>query len=186
MKKIPSLFVRDRETGLATDVVTPGCEWVTNGEGVATWKWDGTCCMVRGGRLFKRYDAKNGKTPPTNFEPEQEPDAITGHWPGWVPVGDGTADQYHREAFTNSHFIDMNGGMWPDGTYELCGPKVNGNPEGFASHFLIRHGTRTVDAPRTFSRLREWLATWEMEGVVFYHPDGRMVKVKKKDFGFKR
>lgn len=49
--------------------------------------------MIRGGRLFKRYDAKHGKIPPPDFEPAQPPDDVTGHWPGWVPVGEGPADQ---------------------------------------------------------------------------------------------
>lgn len=183
MKKIPTVFERDRETGLVVDRVTPGCEWVLAGEGVATLKWDGTCCMVRGGRLFKRYDAKNGKTPPPNFEPAQEPDAITGHWPGWVPVGDGPADQYHREA------LAAYDGTPPDGTYELCGPKVNGNPEGMTQHLLVRHGVPLLkqdSIPRTFNGLHAWLAPLDIEGLVFHHPDGRMAKVKRKDWGMKR
>lgn len=36
MRKIPTLFVRDRDTGLVVDVVTPGCEWAFAGEGRAT------------------------------------------------------------------------------------------------------------------------------------------------------
>ena len=184
MKKIPTLFERDRENGLVVNTVTPGCEWVLNGEGRATRKWDGTCCMVRGGVLFKRYDAKNGKTPPPNFEPSQEPDAITGHWPGWVPVGDGPADQWHREAFARARLHDS---VLPDGTYELCGPKIGGNPEGFPVHVLITHGTYVyATAARDFDSLREWLSLSDIEGIVFHHPDGRMCKIKLKDYGLKR
>ena len=59
MRKIPSLFKRDYEgTRLVYDEVVPGSEWVLAGEGVATRKWDGTACMVRDGRLYKRYDCK--------------------------------------------------------------------------------------------------------------------------------
>lgn len=182
MKKIPTLFERDRETGLVVNTVTPGCEWVLNGEGRATRKWDGTCCMVRGGRLFKRYDAKNGKTPPPNFELSQEPDAITGHCPGWVPVGDGPADQFHREAFARRA-----PDRWNNGTYELCGPKINGNPEVFVHHVLLMHGTYIYDdVPREFDSLREWLSPRDIEGLVFHHDDGRMCKIKLKDFGLKR
>lgn len=75
----------------------------------------------------------------------------------------------------------------PDGTYELCGPKIDGNPEGFPEHVLIRHGhTELPQAPRTFDGLRAWLAERDIEGIVFHHADGRMCKIKTKDFGLKR
>jgi len=178
VKKIISLFQRNYEGDrLVRDEVVPGAEWVTAGEGVATRKWDGSCCMVRGGRLFKRYDVKKGRNAPAGFDPAQDPDATTGHWPGWLPVGEGPEDEYFREAFT---------GAEPDGTYELLGPKVQSNPEGMERHALIPHGQHPVDAPRTFVALREWLATAGIEGVVWWHPDGRMVKIKAKDFGIHR
>jgi hypothetical protein len=182
MKKTVSLFMRNYEGDrLVRDEVVLGAEWVVNGEGVATRKHDGTCCLLRGGQLFKRYDAKAGKQPPDNFEPSQEcPDENTGHWPGWVPVGDGPDDARHREALK----LLSNGA---DGTYELCGPKVQGNPEGFKSHVLIKHGCEALnDCPRTFDALREYLSDRAIEGVVWHHPDGRLVKIKGKDFGIKR
>jgi hypothetical protein len=176
MQKIISLFQRNYDGDrLVRDEVVPGAEWVLNGEGVATRKFDGTCCLIQDGKLYKRYDAKQGKTPPEGFLPAQEPDAVTGHWPGWLPVGDSPADQYHREAFNEEP-------VFSDGTYELVGPKVQGNPEGYDSHQLIRHGSETLDAPRTFEGLKTWLAIEIIEGVVWHHPDGRMVKIKRKDF----
>jgi hypothetical protein len=180
MKKIISLFQRNYDGDrLVRDEVVPGAEWVIAGEGIATRKWDGTCCMVRDGKLFKRYDVKKGRTPPQGFEPAQAPDETTGHWPGWVPVGDGPEDVYHREAWSTQGQIE-------DGTYELCGPKVQSNAEEFNHHVLIRHGELPEDAPRTFVALRVWLATAGIEGVVWHHPDGRMVKIKAKDFGLRR
>lgn len=138
--------------------------------------------MVRSGALWKRYDAKAGKTPPVGFEPAQpEPDANTGHWPGWVLVGDGPDDGRHREAYESV------GGNLPDGTYELCGPKVQGNPEHYEKHTLIRHGCEILaDAPRSYDSLRAYFATKDIEGIVWHHEDGRMVKIKGKDFGLKR
>lgn len=179
MKKTLSLFQRNYDGDrLVRDELVPGAEWVVAGEGVATRKLDGTCCMVRAGVLFKRYDAKDGKTPPSGFEPAQQPDSVTGHWPGWLPVGDGPEDVRHREAFTQP---------LADGTYELCGPKVQGNPEGFESHILIRHGAEILpDAPRSFDAIREYLQGLDIEGIVWHHPDGRMVKIKAKDFGLRR
>jgi len=34
--------------------------------------------------------------------------------------------------------------------------------------------------------LREWFKGRDIEGLVFHHPDGRMAKIKKRDFGLKR
>jgi len=155
------------------DEIVPGAEWVPAGEGVATRKYDGTCCMVRDGKLWKRYEVKKGKTPPPNFEAANDPDPITGKQQGWVPVGDGPEDRWHREAFDGQ----------ADGTYELCGPKVQGNPEGFESHVLIPHGQDILEeAPRTYDEIREYLEKRTIEGIVWHHPDGRMVKIKKRDF----
>src|SRR3990167_7568687 len=113
MKKIISLFQRNYDGDrLVRDDVVPGAEWVLKGEGRATRKWDGTCCMVRGGKLYKRYDAKAGKTPPPGFEPAQEaPDPVSGHWPGWLLVGDGPDDRWHREAFAEGGHIVWGGVM---------------------------------------------------------------------------
>lgn len=178
MQKIISLFQRNHAGDhLVCDEVVPGAAWVIAGEGVATRKWDGTCCLVRRGQLFRRYDAKHGRTPPAGFEPAQEADPVTGHWPGWVPVGDGPGDRWHREAFSQA---------LADGTYELCGPKIGGNPERFCDHVLLRHGAFTVEAPRAYEALREWLRTAGIEGVVWHHRDGRMVKIKARDFGLAR
>lgn len=181
MKKIISLFQRNYDGDrLVRDEVVPGAEWVVAGEGVATQKYDGTCCMVKDGLLYKRFDAKNGKQPPADFIPAQEADPVTGHWPGWVLVKDDKSDQWHREAFVKCSPL-------PDGTYELIGPKVQGGAEVRVSHLLIRHGSMAMpDCPRTFEALKVWLAGKNIEGIVWHHPDGRMVKIKKKDFGMKR
>ena len=182
MKKTLSLFQRNHDGDrLVRDELVPGAEWVAAGEGVATRKYDGTCCMVRDGKLYKRYDAKAGKTPPAGFEPAQpEPDANTGHWPGWLAVGGGSDDARHREGWATSSNL-------PNGTYELCGPKVQGNPEDFGVHVLVRHGCDVLtDAPRDWTGLRSYLANKDIEGIVWHHQDGRMVKIKGKDYGLKR
>ena len=78
----------------------------------------------------------------------------------------------------------------PRGTYELIGPKVNGNPENVTKHLLERHATADVwvGFPRDHDGIRDWLTSPEFgwEGVVFHHPDGRMAKIKKRDFGATR
>ena len=182
MQKIPTLFERDwtGDRSRVVDAVHPGCEWVLAGEGIATRKLDGTCCMVRAGRLYKRIETK--KAPPAGFE-EVEFDEKTGKRVGWLPVSDGPEDKWYREALTRSD-------IWPDGTYELIGPKVQGNPEKQSCHLLIRHGDAPAGpiygVPTDFSGLREWLADKGIEGIVWHHPDGRMAKIKLRDFGLRR
>lgn len=178
MKKMKTVFVIDHSTRHATDDIHPESQWVIDGEGWATVKHDGTSCMIEGGVLHRRFDAKKGKTPPKDWLPcEVMPDPVTGHWPGWVKV-DPTdqACKWHLEAFTEG---------LEDGTFELVGPKVQGNKHGLARHELWRHGREIVEVERTREAIVEWLMDHEAEGLVFHHPDGRMAKVRRKDFGIK-
>lgn len=178
MKKMPTLFIREFSLGKIniTREVTPGCEWVLNGEGRATRKLDGTCAMVMNGELWKRYDAKHGKPVPVGAIPCQaEPDPVTGHFPCWVRVKPNeAADKW----FTAAKMPVL------DGTYELCGPHINGNHEGFIEEIFIRHGDIVLDdVPRDFDGIREYLEDNEMEGIVFHRGDGAMCKIKRSDFG---
>lgn len=181
MKKIPTIFERDWEgdRSRVLDQWHPACAWVYCGEGRATRKMDGTCCMIRGGVLYKRREVQGGGAVPPNFEVvDRDPETLK--VVGWVPVDDRPEDRWHREALTEQT-------SWDDGTYELVGPKVQGNPEGWPGHQLIRHGNIAEDdVPRTFEGLREWLAGQNIEGIVWHHPDGRMAKIKLRDFGLKR
>lgn len=192
MQKIISLFQRNYDGDhLVRDEVVPGAEWVLAGEGVATRKWDGTCCLWKGGRLWKRYDLKPGKKAPAGFVAVQEPAAKTGKQPGWLPVGDGPEDKWHRKALTYGDggipVDDTSVPLQDDQTYELCGPKVQGNPEHVGWHMLHRHGAEVVrGVPRDFVRLKAYFTLYDIEGIVWHHQDGRMVKVKGKDFGIKR
>jgi hypothetical protein len=180
MKKIPSLFERDYTgTRQVFDEVVPGCEWVIAGEGVATEKRDGTACAVINGKLHARYNRKRGKPAPEGWIPcEDAPDEQTGHWPGWVPVGDGPEHRWYREAWVGITQVD--------GTFELLGPKIQGNPYHLVAHCLELHGIYLIDHPpdRTFNAIRAWLIEHPtVEGIVWHHSDGRMVKIKRRDFG---
>jgi hypothetical protein len=177
MQKIISLYKRDYEGNRQVyNEVVEGAEWVINGEGVATIKHDGTSCLIQYGALYKRYDAKNGKQPPQGFIPAQDPDPKTGHWPGWVLVDATLENKWHMEGFNN--LLDKT-----DGTYELVGPKIQGNL--YNLNELWKHGCAPITAPRTFDELKEYLREPMIEGIVWHHPDGRMVKIKARDFGYK-
>ena len=184
MKKIPSIFNRDWNGNrtLVTQEPNPECAWVFAGEGTPTRKWDGTSCLVQGGKLFKRYELKLGKTPPDGFIPAQDVDTETGKQPGWVPVGEGPDDAYHRLAWNQE--IEDSHAPPADGTYELVGPKVQGNPDVFEGYALVRHGAAILaSVPRTFKGLKDYLSFVPMEGIVWHHPDGRMAKIKSRDLG---
>ena len=189
MKKIPTMFERDwaGDKSRVINKVVPGCEWVLAGEGVATRKMDGTSCLIEGDRFMKRRELKLAQILPPGFEVSTH-DEETGKTIGWIPVGDGPEDRWHREAFNSPNTWDGLIGDRADGTYELLGPKVQGNPEKFATHVLMPHSAAEVfpDAPRTFDELRVWSAGRDIEGIVFHHPDGRMAKIKLRDFGLKR
>ena len=182
MRKIPTMFKRNPENmRYILNEPHPDCLWVFNGEGIATRKYDGTCVAIIEGSYFKRREVKKGKNAPDNFI-EVMYDLNTGKRVGWVPVSNtDPQDKYHREAYDK--LINK-----LDGTYELCGPKVQGNPERFEDHVLIPHAETEVfkDCPREFADLKEWFVGKDIEGIVFHHPDGRMAKIKKRDFGLTR
>jgi len=180
MKKIPTIFKRNPENMRETlHEQHPDCGWVFNGEGVATRKYDGTCVKIENGGYFKRREVKPGKKTPSNFIEEQL-DNNTGKRVGWVPVNpDAKEDRWHVEALNTS---------FTDGTYELVGPKIQGNPEGYGCHALVKHSEAEVfeSMPRTFEGMADFMKDRNIEGIVFHHPDGRMAKIKKRDFGLKR
>ena len=179
MKKIPTIFIRDmsKQPALVTPEWHPDCLWVRDGEGSPKRKYDGTCCLVRDGKLYKRRELRQGESAPAGFE-STGTDDVTGKTVGWVPVGDGPEDRWHREAME---------GYQPDGTYELLGPKVQGNKDQRTQHVLQAHNMARSypTAPRDFEGIKAFLVENVIEGIVWHHDDGRMAKIKRRDFGLK-
>ncbi len=185
MKKIPTLFEREYENHEVVRVsrkVTPGCEGVLKGEGIATVKIDGSCCAVLGGVFYRRYDARRGKKPPEGAIPCQEADPVTGHWPHWVKVSNTAPEDYwHRMGYIHS----LKNGDLPDGTYEIAGPHFRSNPYGLAEDVLIPHGREAVEVDRSYEGIREYLKTHAVEGLVFWKNGEPWCKIKRSDFGLK-
>lgn len=183
MKKIISLFQRNYDGDyLVRNEVVPNADWVIQGEGEATLKLDGECYLIEDNKLYRRHEVRQGKKRPIDFRPAQDPDRVTGHEVGWVPVH--SSDSACKWAIEAIPTHDPSSCGMKDGTFELLGPKVQGNPYGLDKHVFFIHGHIPIEAPRTFDALREWFRDNEIEGIVWHHPDGRMVKIKRKDFGY--
>jgi len=184
MKKISTLFKKDfTDLGKVINEVNPENQWVYDEPGIPTRKFDGTACAIINGELYARYDVKRGKQVPQGAIPCQEPDAITGHWPHWIKC-ERTNPQfkYHFEGLDNLADVE-------DGTYELCGPKVQSNAEGYSSHQLILHGCCKLSITDfSFESVKRFLSDpyINIEGIVFHGKDGKMCKIRKSDFGIKR
>lgn len=185
MKKIPTLFKREFENHRVKRIlpeVTEGCEWVLKGEGVATVKFDGSCCAIIDGLFYKRYDAKKGRKPPKGAIPCSKPDPITGHWPHWVKVDrDKPEDKWFIEAL--NHYIYYHPRL-SDGTYEAIGKHFNGNPYKMDSDTLVPHGQRIINVERSFEGIKSVLKIYNIEGLVFWKDGEPQCKIKKRDFGF--
>jgi hypothetical protein len=185
MKKIPTLFTRvfeDHKVVKVLDDITPGCEEAFK-NGTATIKCDGACCAVIDGVFYKRYDAKNGKTPPEGAIPCCDPDPITGHWPHWVKVdANNPTDKWFIEAMSNTYPEDV---IPNPGTYEAVGPHFNGNPYHLVVDELIPHGLIKTYVGRTFNDIKDWLEHHNEEGLVFWLHDEPVCKIKRSDFGLK-
>lgn len=178
VQKIPTLFLRDPDDRRhVLREVNPAAAWVLDGEAVATRKYDGTCLLLdTDGDWWARREVKPGKSAPAGYR-EVETDPVTGKTVGWEPVGQSPFARFWREA------MDAEPVQRP-GTYELIGPKVNGNPEGSTGHRLVWHNAAEVlpDVPLTFDGLQALLTGLDYEGIVWHHPGGRMAKLKRRDF----
>jgi hypothetical protein len=197
MRKMTTLFKTSHEgqTTSITREIRPEHLWVfTDGDLVEPMiKLDGTACAIIDGRLFKRYDVKNGKPAPVGAIPCQNAaDPVTGHFPHWVAVDSNSpSDKWHIDALNGLSPDDLSSD-YENGTYELIGEKIGGNPEGIAGHALIHHSNLFVDdlpafnIDTCFDIIRNYLEVTDIEGIVFHHLDGRKCKIRKTDFGFKR
>ena len=184
MNKIETIFDRGDDFRVINKP-RAGTEWVFAGEGIATEKIDGTNIRVtvEHGSITKVEKRRN----PTREEKSK------GVEPGYVDA--------HRDDPADKHiFKAVNGlqqdiGILPDGIYpcEAVGPKIQGNPLNLAipTCYMFTIYPKTVpDVPRTYEGLKTFLANFaslyspgnKAEGIVFHHPDGRMAKIKAKDY----
>lgn len=184
MKKIPTLFKREFVNHKVCNIfpeVTEGFEWVLNGEGVATIKWDGSCCAIINGEFYKRYDAKKGKAAPPGAIPCCDPDPVTGHFPHWVKCDrNAPNDRWFWAAY--DFYVQRAGTVPKDGTYEAIGEHFNGNPYNQKGDKLVRHGINVVTVERSFEGIKQYLEENDIEGLVFWKDGCPQCKIKRSDF----
>ena len=179
VKKIPTLFVRDPENRAR---VLPEFAVDLPVDAVATGKFDGTCVMLDAdGRWWARREVKPGKTPPEGFVPIST-DEVTGKIMGWEPAEQSGFWKFLEEALVEQTEFDAT--RVPN-TYELIGPRVNGNPHGLDEHVLVQHGMVDdyMDGPVTFESVQERLVTATLEGIVWWSGGKPVAKIKRRDFG---
>jgi hypothetical protein len=160
---IPTVFRRD-VSGYCLPEPTPGCEWVLAGEGKAQRKYDGVAVRFEGQwQVWWRPRAFYGSGR-----------RLPGLWarPQDTPYGD---------ALTQA----LGGSRFPrQGSYELCGPGIHCNSEGFDQATLVWHrGIAPILVPRDRDGLAQWFAGQfgRIYGLVFTHPDGMMAKIRGHD-----
>ena len=105
------------------------------------------------------------------------------------------SDAYIWEAARNTKLEMVPDGEWSG---EAVGPKIQGNPLNLNDHRVMLFSLEQAvsglpvfeNVPITFEELKVWLPQQKskygndcgIEGVVWHAPDGRMAKIKTKDF----
>ncbi len=182
MEKIETIFDRD-EHFKVTSNVRKVTEWVFAGEGVATEKIDGTNVRltILSGKVVKVEKRRN----PTKEE------KLQGVEPGYINAN--REDPADKHIFRAADATDVS--RWPDGLFscEAIGPKIQGNPLGLPNPVCYPFTINPVivpNVPRDYQGLKAFFKNFDSiyspghkaEGIVFHHPDGRMAKIKVKDF----
>ena len=209
MKKMPIIFDMTFDNKGEREVLHTIREEIRNlvnatlAEGkqiIPTFKRDGTAVFCDAdGNWFTRRAVKTGKQAPEGFI-ALETDPNTGTTFGWEPKESSPMKKFLDRAIEK--FIQDNGVEPPrNTTFELLGPKINGNPEHVDADELRIHGNEKAT---NFPTIQEILVNNEpfemlkpiftdfrarhIEGVVFWtaDEDGNLIeprfKVRCKDF----
>lgn len=186
MQKISTIFERDMQNGgKITNHFDKYVDGFNFNEAVATEKLDGTNVRltVRNHMLVRLEKRRN----PTKIEKYK---GIVEPW--YVDAYEtDPGDKYIWEAAKNTDLSQIEDGEYSG---EALGTKIQGNPLNLDKHIVVLFtlGQAPVfeNVPTTYDELKEWLPLQRskygidcgIEGIVWHHPSGRMVKIKTKDF----
>lgn len=167
-------------------------------------KLDGTSCAIIDNKFYKRLKVKNAEIANKLVKNKSYILCDRKHgedYYGWIPIHeDFPEDRWHRKGWNN---LPENERI--DGTYELVGKNVQSNVYSLDDTFLINHKELLpnihYEIPRDFEGLKDFLYNGltpdlippkykfifkdnevMFEGIVWHHDDGKMVKIRRKDF----
>jgi hypothetical protein len=193
MIKIPTLFYRDpNNLSLVSQDLNPESHWVLSerDEAIATLKRDGVNVRV--------VITRTGPHTTCLLEKRRNPtrkQKLEGMRPYYVPTSRQNPEDEHLFAAFDATNYDMPD--WPDGAWpcEALGPKIQGGVESPEDYYLypfsldpefirdpISDGYTPADA---WHALRMFFGENLIEGIVWHHKDGRMAKIKRRDFGYR-
>ncbi|HAI74016.1 MAG TPA: hypothetical protein DCS28_03475 [Candidatus Moranbacteria bacterium] len=188
--KLHSPFVRKEIDGryIVTPEIDPDYSWVFESGVRASDKIDGTniCIRIKNGNISEIFNRTNEKN------------IFNIHKTNWeAACFEGIAQAIKRGWCAN----------WEDGDHygELIGELFNGNPHQITGNIFIPfevlserchwHTWVQNKYPKDFYSISEWFKTLPSifnqkfkfpevlaEGLVFYHPDGRMAKLRRDMF----
>ncbi len=186
MRKILTIFDRNWETNrkVNSNLIVD----FKFDEAVATEKLDGMNI-----RLTIRNEAVVRVEKRRNPSKLQKQKGITEPW--YLDADESsTQDKWIFDAVKNTDFSKVIDGEW---SAEAIGKNIQGNPLGLENNqvFLFslpswKERLILKDVPTTFEELKTYLMTQKsiigndafIEGIVWHHPNGDMVKIKRKDF----
>ncbi|MEL7421934.1 MAG: DUF5565 family protein [Bacteroidota bacterium] len=186
MRKILTIFDRNWDTDrkVNTQLIVD----FDFANAVATEKLDGMNIRVtvRNGTVVRSEKRRNPSK-------EQKQNGIVDPW--YVDIDTNTSqDKWLVDAISNTDFSAVPDGEWSG---EAIGKNIQGNPLNLSNNqvFLFslpswRERIQLEDAPYTHAELVQYLNSRKsavgedclMEGIVWHHPNGDMVKIKRKDF----
>ena len=144
-------------------------------------KRDGTSCLIKDNSIYRRYDANESKgrsIPEGSISCQDEP-APNGSFPVWIKVVKGDPeDKHYNEAISAKD-------NWEDGTYELCGPKINGNRDKFENLILVKHDSeKLLNINLEFDAIKAYFEDNYIEGfVITDKKTGLKTKIRRIDYG---
>lgn len=186
MKKIKTIFERDWD---GNREIIP--EYVENGVFVhkletatATEKLDGTNIRVtvRNNTVVRVEKRRN----PNKI---QKQSGIKEPW--YTDASDSSEDKWIMDAVKNTDFNEIPDGEWSG---EAIGKNIQGNPLNLENNrvvfFTLNQAPIFRNVPNSFCDLARWIKVQKskignncgIEGIVWHLKDGRMYKIKTKDF----
>jgi hypothetical protein len=183
MKKIPTIFKRDMtNNGKILNEYT--VDAIGLALATATEKIDGmnVRVTVRNGTSVRLEKRRN----PSKLEKAK---GIVEPW--YTDASMSAEDKHLQEALAHTDLSAVPDGEWSG---EAVGPNIQGNPLKLMLtrivFFSLGQCPTFENVPTTYDGLRDWLKHQKskigvdcgIEGIVWHYKDGRMAKIKTKDF----